>query len=134
MDLFSLSSLPLVTCPVRDPSCCIVGIFLLGGRTLFWALPPEVKNIYLFKPHPSLRSGRVSLRFLPRVPSFGDWVFVFSVSLVLFSTLSLVVLQRLTPLVLQIPLGYWLSFLPVSVGFRPGEVFPSDPDLVRGSL
>ena len=93
-----------------------------------------MKNIYLFKPHPSLRSGRVSLRFLPRVPSFGDWVFVFSVSLVLFSTLSLVVLQRLTPLVLQIPLGYWLSFLPVSVGFRPGEVFPGDPDLVRGSL
>ena len=44
---------------------------------------------YLFiQTSPEPRSGRVSLRFLPLVPSVGDWVFVFSVSLVLFSTLS----------------------------------------------
>ena len=68
------------------------------------------------------------------MPSFGDWVFVFSVSLVLFSTLFSLVLQRLTPLVLQIPSVYWLSLRPVSEGIGLGEGFPVILVNVRGSF
>ena len=81
---------------------------------------------YLFiQTSPEPRSGRVSLRFLPFVPSVWGLGFLFF-QCPLFCSLpfSLVVLQRLTPLVLQIPLVYWLPCRPISERIGLGEGFP----------
>ena len=134
MDLFSLSSLPLVTCPVRDPSCCIVGIFLLGVRTFFGPFPRR-RRIFIYSNLARTPFGK-SLFAVSAFCAFilGMGFLFFQCPLFCSLPFSLVVLQRLTPLVLQIPLVYWLPFRPISEGIGLGEGFPVILVNVWGSL
>ena len=97
-------------------------------------LPPEAKNIYLFKPHPSPVREESLCGFCLLCLQFGDWVFVFSVSLVLFSTLFPGGAAEIDSFGSADPPGLWLPKTVLSwKGLDRGRFFPEFLDYVQGS-